>query len=96
MERAAPPALAERRERREPDVDEEIVRTIDCTREHDIGPIVVEPVTRILDRVERTRASGVEGKGAGFELERAFENQRRQPRSKSIARIGSWLGRRKV
>ena len=76
-------------ERGEPHVDEEIVGSRDRGREHEVRPLIGESVAGELDRVERTRAGGVQGEGAVDEakVQGAGREERGQARGKSIPRI---------
>jgi hypothetical protein len=94
MERARLAGGRERLEGGEAHVDEEIVGPGHRGREHHVGAPVVERVACELDRVERTRAGGVQGhRGvAEAEIERARREERGEAGGKTIARVDA-IGR---
>ena len=87
------PAAAERAERGEAEVDEQVVGAVDRAGEHHVGGAVVEPVAGELDGVEAARAGRVERERAGAEPERPLQHQRRQPGQEPVARIGAVANR---
>ena len=65
VERPRPAAAAQRLERGEAHVDEQVVGAVDGSGEHEVGDAVVQPIAGQLDRVQAARTGRVERERAG-------------------------------
>ena len=88
VERPRPPAATQGVQRGETLVDEQVVGTVDRSRQHQVGDAVVQSIAGQFDRVQAARTGRVQGERADAQPERTFEQQRRQARREAVARPG--------
>ena len=84
MQRPAPPARAERLQRREPRVNRQSVHPRHPARHHHVGPAARQPVAGKLDRVKRRRTRRVHHESATRQLQRLAQQIRRQPGHETV------------
>ncbi len=89
MKRSALSCRAQRAQRREAAVKEQIVCVVHAPGEREIGAPVMEREARELQRVERRRTRGVQGEGFAPEAHRRGGELRGQPRHEAVSRIGA-------
>lgn len=87
MERTRPPRRAERLQRCETEVQEQVIRTVDTTGEHHVGLAVMQGVAGQFDGVERRRARRVERVDRAVHLHGTGHQVHRQSRGEPVARI---------
>ena len=85
-QRAAPAACRQRRQRREADVEEEVVGVVEAAGQHRVAGAVMEQVAGELHGVERGGAGRIEREGRAFETQGARRKHCRQPRDEAVFR----------
>ncbi|SRX82268.1 hypothetical protein MPP7335_04028 [Mycolicibacterium parafortuitum] len=87
VERPGPAGHAQRLQRGEAEVQEQVVGAVDPTGDHHVGGAIVQRVAGQLDRVQRGRARRVEGVRRPRHAHRPGDQVHRQPRTESVAGI---------
>ena len=87
MERPRPARRAQRLQRRETQMQEQIIGAVDSAGQHHVGVAVLQCVAGELDRVQGRRARRVQSEGRSGDTHRLGDQMHRQSGGEPVARV---------